>query len=434
MFEDLKKNIEQEKKITLDMRTIAISIQSDPTHKKFYEKSLRALADQLIILNNAIPKLAKEWIGSEQPQSKQPAINQTPKPETKKIETPKTQKETKPVKMSYISPSTKEKKFITINEKDKKEFLGKLKLSEKALKKIKRTNTSTNTTTIRKANPYVTFSNKFFRKYSEPLSKQFENVNKDLKKANIKFLLASYLSMAMMSISIAFLAGVLIFGVLMAISITNWIFIVLPFGLAGATMAIFYVYPSSQASSVEKNISYELPFATIHMAAIAGSNISPIKIFEILIKTKEYKNLAAEIKKVLTQVNIYGYDLVTSLKNVAKRTSNKRLAELFSGLATNISSGGALKNYLDKKSENFLVDYRLERQKYSALAGTFMDVYISILIAAPLVLMMLFIIMNVSGLGMGGLGIQTLMFLSIGAIIITNIIFIIVLNIKQPKV
>ena len=81
-----------------------------------------------------------------------------------------------------------------------------------------------------------------------------------------------------------------------------------------------------------------------------------------------------------------------------------------------------------------MTDYRLERQKYAALAGTFMDVYISILIAAPLVLMMMFIVMNVAGLGMGGLSISALMGISIAGIIVVNIIFLIVLNMKQPKV
>jgi len=143
--------------------------------------------------------------------------------------------------------------------------------------------------------------------------------------------------------------------------------------------------------------------------------------------------LEKEIRKVLTQIDIYGYDLVTSLKNVAARTSNKKLSELFSGMATDISSGGSLKNYLGKKSEDFLIDYKLERKKYNDLAGTFMDVYISILIAAPLILMMMFIVMNVSGLNLGGFGINTLMMFSIAGIIVVNIIFIIVLNLKQPK-
>jgi len=76
----------------------------------------------------------------------------------------------------------------------------------------------------------------------------------------------------------------------------------------------------------------------------------------------------------------------------------------------------------------------LERQKYADLAGTFMDVYISILIAAPLVLMMMFIVMNVAGLGMGGIGITTLLFLSVAGIAVANVVFLVVLNMKQPVV
>jgi len=170
------------------------------------------------------------------------------------------------------------------------------------------------------------------------------------------------------------------------------------------------------------------------MAAIAGSDIEPTKIFEMVAKAQDYPNVGKEIQKILVQVQIYGYDLVTSLKNVAGRTPNKRLSELFSGLATNIATGGHLKTYLEKKAENFLIDYRLERQEYSALAGTFMDVYISILIAAPLVLMMLFIVMNVAGLSLGGLGINALLILSVFGIVVVNIIFLVVLNMKQPNV
>jgi hypothetical protein len=63
-----------------------------------------------------------------------------------------------------------------------------------------------------------------------------------------------------------------------------------------------------------------------------------------------------------------------------------------------------------------------------------MDIYISILIAAPLVLMMMFIIMNVAGLSLAGLSINTLLIISIGGVVLINIIFLIILSIKQPKV
>ena len=447
MFDSLKKNLEQEKKIVADMRSIQVAMQSDVRNQKSYDANFKSLTNQLRLLNNSVPELLKAEspiirtnnIVNNVPSKGLPISNKILASANKKklVSFNKVVKKVvqPTVKMSYVSPATKEKKYITINKEDKKEFLEKLKLSKGAIAKINKTKKKVvEKTVISKPSSFVRLSNKFFREYSDKLAPQFNNLGKSLKKANIRFLLPSYLSMAIASMTAAFIFGLLIFLVLLIFRLSNWIYFVLPFGFSGLVMAIFYLYPSSESKTVQKKISQELPFATIYMAAIAGSNIEPTKIFKIIAASNEYPNISKEIRKIIAQVDVYGYDLVTSLKNVAVRTSNKKLAELFSGLATNISSGGELKNYLEKKAENFLVDYRLVRQQYADLAGTFMDVYISILIAAPLVLMMMFIVMNVAGLGMGGLTITTLLALSIVGIAIINVIFIVVLNMKQPKV
>ena len=60
MFEALKKNLEHEKKIIMDMSSIQISMQNDSSNKGFYISSLKALTEQLVLLNNAIPELLKE--------------------------------------------------------------------------------------------------------------------------------------------------------------------------------------------------------------------------------------------------------------------------------------------------------------------------------------------------------------------------------------
>jgi Flp pilus assembly protein TadB len=424
MFEDLKKNIEHEKSIIADMRSIMVSMQADSSNRQFYITSLQSLLQQLYLLNKSVPDLLKEWspvlkTGPDNPE------NDT-KPKDKKT-----------VKMSYVSPTTKEKRFVTINKEDKREFLEKLQLSENTFTKLKKDKNSIekkDIVDVRKPNAYAVVSNRYFRKYADQMVPYFDSLGQDMKKGNVPFLLATYLAMAMFSAVVAFLSGLVFFIALFAINFSNWTFFWIPFGLTGLVLAGFYLYPASEASSADKSISYELPFATIHMAAIAGSDIEPTKLFKIIASSKEYPSVGKEVQKVIIQTEIYGYDLVASLKNVASRTPNKRLAELFSGLATNISTGGYLKNFLEKKAENFLLDYRLERQKYSDLAGTFMDVYISILIAAPLVLMMMFIVMNVAGLSLGGLGITALLGISVIGIVVVNIIFLVVLNIKQPKV
>ncbi len=418
MFEVFKRNIEQEKKIVDDMRSIQAAMADDVRYRGFYLSSLKLFGEQLVLLNRAVPDLLKEWSPLRKSE----------------VGSRKSEGGGETVSISYVSPATKEKRYITINKKDKKEFLEKLKMSEGALVGIKKLKAEEIGEIVHKPSAFVRMSNTFFRKYSEKFVPRFGKLGKNLKKGNIRFLISSYLSMGIMASAIAFFVGLLIYVMLLIIDLGNWTYFPLPFGLMGLVMFSFYFYPLSEASSIQKKISQELPFATIHMSAIAGSDIEPTKIFKIIARSKEYPNIGKEIRKVITQTDVYGYDLVTSLKNVAIRTSNKKLGELFSGMATNIMTGGSLKNYLEKKSENFLVDYRLERQKYSDLAGTFMDVYISILIAAPLVLMMMFIVMNVAGLGLGVLTINMLLFLSVIGIVIVNIVFIVVLNLKQPSV
>ena len=416
MFENLKKNIIREKEIVANIRVIESAMKSDSTNKEFYKKSIDSLISQIKFLNRAIPDLLKES-----------------SPILKKVKSQSlSNKEV--VNLSYVSPMTKEKKYISLKKEDKKLFLENLKMSEDIIKGIRKINSTVLVNQTDRASLYASFSNKYFREYSERLIPNFPNLSTALKKGNIKFLILTYISMALMSTVLFFFLGVFLFVSLLIFSLSNWIYFWIPLFLPLLSLGLFYLYPIGEASTIQKKITQELPFATIQMSAIAGSDIEPTRIFKIIAMSKEYPAIGGEIKKLLAQVEIYGYDLVTSLKNVASKTSNKKLAELFSGLATNINSGGELKNYLEKKSENFLLDYKLERQKYSDLAGTFMDIYISILIAAPLVLMMMFIVMNVSGLGVAGLGIVPLLMISIAVIIFVNIVFLLVLNLKQPKI
>lgn len=276
-------------------------------------------------------------------------------------------------------------------------------------------------------------SNKMFRRRAEKMLPLMGKLSRDVKMANMMVLPSTYVAIMLFFTFVSVFVGAIIYGVLLFLSLSFWIHFWVIFAVPALTFILFYFYPRSEAGVVQKAIGYELPFATIHMTAIAGSNIEPTKIFQIIAQSKEYPNVGREIQKVLVLIRLYGYDLVTSLKDVAARTSNTRFAELLGGLATNISGGGELKTYLEKKSDNFLLDYRLERKNYIELASTFMDIYISILIAAPMILMLMFIVMNVAGLGFEGFSIQFLLMISILVIIIVNILFLVAINLKQPK-
>lgn len=412
MIEDLKVNLEQEKRIVSNLKAIMSNIKSEED-KKFYRTSTNSLLNQLKILNNSIP-----------------AILESISPAKSLSQEIKTSGEL--VQLTYVSPVDKEKKYVSVNKKDKSAFIKDLQVSESALSSLKKSKANDGSVVVNKPSELARVSSMFFSKTSEKLAPKFTGLSDDLKKANIRFLTSTYISISLFVSSIVFLLGIVLLLLMIITNLSLISFIWLPFLLVLLSFTGFYFYPAIEKGSVQKRILQELPFATIHMSAIAGSNIEPTKIFKIIAESSEYPTIGLEIRKLINQTDLYGYDLVTALKNSARQTSNAKLAEMFNGLATNISSGGNLKNYLEKKSENFLMDYKLERQRYTDLAGTFMDVYISIMITAPLILMMMFIVMNVSGIGVG-ISIDTLLVLSIVGLILLNIIFIAVIELKQPK-
>jgi len=134
-------------------------------------------------------------------------------------------------------------------------------------------------------------------------------------------------------------------------------------------------------------------------------------------------------------INFHGDDLVTALKKVSTASPSAKLRELLDGLATAITSGGSMYQFLDKHAETLLFDYRLERERYSKASETFMDIYISVVIAAPMILLILFVIIGSTGMLINFLGLSTgaLSILIILIIALLNIGFLAFLRMQQPE-
>jgi flagellar protein FlaJ len=136
----------------------------------------------------------------------------------------------------------------------------------------------------------------------------------------------------------------------------------------------------------------------------------------------------------VNQINVYGYDLTTALRNAAKTSPSKRLADLFGGMVTTITTGGNLTTYLQEKSKSLLIDYRLSHERYTNVIGMYSDIYTALLIAAPLIFMLLLAIISIMGSSFMAMDITTLANLGIIIIAALNILFLIFLKFTQPEV
>ncbi len=342
---------------------------------------------------------------------------------------------------------------VAVRSRDKQKYLQELDLSEQLLKRLKRRSVVIDQEdgVFKSANFFAQISNNLFLKKSNALLDKgyFKNLNIDLRKGNILVLTATYVSMMLLSIGIAFIAGLILAAfffyfklgltgsfiafqegnVIKRLGISLLIFIITPL----ATFAGFYFYPSMERKSLSRQIDGELPFVVIHMGSISGSGIEPTQIFKIVGLHKDYKHTRGEIRKLINQVNVYGYDLISALKNIARLTPSVRLAELFNGLSTTISSGGDLKTFFEKRAESLLLSYRLERERFTKVAETFMDIYISVVIATPMILLLLLVMVSVSGVNIGGFSIGFMTFMIVFSVAFVNVIFLWLLSLKQPS-
>ncbi|GBE20180.1 flagellar assembly protein J [archaeon BMS3Abin17] len=336
-----------------------------------------------------------------------------------------------------------------IRTKFSMESLNLLDIEKETLRRLKKKREKVTKKKLRKPSKYIKISNRMFSDFSASLAskKMFKNLKKDLIKANMQLIPPSYISVILLTtmLSIVFSFFLIIFLLFFNVGVdfpfitrvggsilsrflkVSWLFIAIPVG----TFFFMNYYPNIEKKSRGNKINYELPFATIHMSAIAGSMIDPSKIFNIILLTKEYPNIETEFIKLINEINIYGYDLVTALKHVSSNTPSKKLAELLDGLSTTITSGGNLPEFFNKRAESLLFQYRIEKEKRTKSAETFMDVYISVVIAAPMILMLLLMMMKISGIGLAISSAMITLIMVLGVAMV-NVLFLTFLHLKQP--
>ncbi len=291
-----------------------------------------------------------------------------------------------------------------------------------------------------KTNFYNVLSNKLFGEFSKELIKKypdyFKDLQKNLKFANLKIFSNTYVSIGILSVLITiflvFVISVVIFKNLSVFSFVKYIALSLLIGVI--VLVIWYFYPRIVMDSRRREIKVDLPFAIIHMAAVAGSGAQLSTVFSLLLESGDYKGLDGEIKRIINYVNLFGYNISNALKMVAETTPSPEFKDLLNGMIETIKSGGSLKNYLKNKADDVMPTYKLERKKYVETLSTYSDIYTAILIAAPLLFVIVLVLLSIVGNKIGGVDIDVIEKLGIFIVVpALNIAFIIFLNMVQPE-
>jgi Flp pilus assembly protein TadB len=447
-FEKLRAVIAREKKMIAEISSLGNYMKSaDIGEQRIIDSQIDMINQTIRKANEEIPVILDRINLNQYPQLNVPGKMQFTQmnPETPKVEEPaigRTPLKSLPEPVSVDTTSEEAGKTYTLRE------LKPAGLEKVTIKRMRKKEKKPVVVKEREPSMYVKTASQMFSKTVEKVlnKKQLDELDRDLIKASLQFTSKGYISTILLTTCISFFAGILIGVFFYFFSITpNLPIIVKNTGAAATrllislaiilltpvlTFVIMYMYPGMEKGSTEHRIDEELPFATIHMSAISGSMIDPSKIFSIILITHEYPFLEREFKKLINEINLYGYDLVSALRNSAYNTPSKKLSELLNGLATTINSGGYLPEFFDKRSQTLMFENRLEQEKKNRAAETFMDIYISLVIAAPMILMILLMMMKISGLGIS-MSTSMITVIMVLAVTMINLVFLGFLQLKK---
>ncbi len=155
--------------------------------------------------------------------------------------------------------------------------------------------------------------------------------------------------------------------------------------LLGILAIVFIlVYPFYSLNEKKRKINNFLPFALIHMSAISSSGINFYFVIKMIAETKEYKELSEEFQKIVSLIEDFGMSLTDALKIVSEQTPSEQLSDILRSIAYLTRSGGDITNYLHQKSQESILEYKYNKEKYTSTLDVFSDLYVILVVAIPL--------------------------------------------------
>jgi len=316
-------------------------------------------------------------------------------------------------------------------------------LLEKQIKELKHI-ISQKKPEIYKANSLGYIANITVRKisihYIEKYPEYFKKVYQEIRHANLKILANTYINIVVFLTLISLILSFPILTIFFAFQGGPFIIVLLKtvVGTAGLSASVFGIgmyYPSMKAKTRRRSINTNLPFAIDHMSSVIASGVSPAVMFKLISNSREYGEISIEIEKVSNYIDFFGYDILTALKAVGLVPPSQQFKEFVDGFTSTIETGGDLKQFLTQKSQEALLNYRLERQKYVESLGTYSDIYTGVLIAAPLFFVTALSLVSVLGGKIGGMDVNTI--ITVGTYLVIpgmNLLFIVFLELNQPEI
>jgi len=243
------------------------------------------------------------------------------------------------------------------------------------------------------------------------LLSELESVRSDLAKAGLMITFEAFMGLAIFA---SIVSGIVALS--FALLLTSSVFLSILIGLIilFASFGVCYVYPYLSISSKTRKIDANLPLTANFMAVLASSGMPPERIFRSLAKVGDEFGVGEEVRRIIGDIELLGFDLNAALQRGALRSASRKFGAMLDGVVTTSHMGGDLAAYLREESEKHKKARVASMKSFVEGLGGVAEAYVSVLIALPLSLVVMLSIMSFLGGGssmLGGISPQSLLLL-----------------------
>ncbi len=269
----------------------------------------------------------------------------------------------------------------------------------------------------------------------------FKDLDLNLQRASVKISFRAYVSITIFTTIAATIMVLATAPVVLTLVVGMALLPAILFGIGGSllagacTVVVFYFYPIYQADKHKREIEDEMPFTTGYMAILANAGVSPEKIFSSLASLKQPLAASTEAKDVTRHINLFGMDIISALEKTSKRTPSEKFQQILDGMIATMHSGGNLGAFLQERFRAYIRIRKLALKKYADTLSMLAEVYVTLLLTAPLLFVIMLSVMSVMGGGsLGAFSSDTLLqVITYLGIPVCALIFLITVDSSSPK-
>ncbi|MFH1623113.1 MAG: type II secretion system F family protein [Candidatus Aenigmatarchaeota archaeon] len=232
---------------------------------------------------------------------------------------------------------------------------------------------------------YSKISFRYFSQFSESIADYFGEVKANLRRAKMGLSVQEYISIAVMSCFLVFIALFPVLSFLFGFVFKTFLFsfmssFTVSLGLAVWSFLFIMNYPSIVIAEKTRKIDNILAFALLYLSTAASSKLPLHKAFGIFAKFSEYGELTNEVKAINNDVEVFGLDINTALERAIDRSPSKAFKETLWGLLSTMRSGGDVAAYLRETAANNMAEYRRKLYEFSHQLTIYIEIYLTTIV------------------------------------------------------